>query len=450
MFCDSPYIVIVFLYEKRRKGNCMDSKYYKENIIENKKIIEEIQANYTKSYNYKFNELEANIKRYKGLPKNKYIKEECQLKENWITFCDYEDYMFGKLALSVDDFLIIEGRHIDFCKFKDCQFECIIFRNCSFSGTEFKNVVFNRVIFDGCMFTLPILEQKNSLHGEFYNAPTSFIDCAFWGVMINCQLEYSICERCNFTMFTFKNSSLQNSVFESSIFSSVCIQDCNLCNTRTNRCDIFDISFTDEVKSIVNEKTFFDYKTKYESIRKKRKDKDINIKDEIKNRSDLCFKKSKSFRGISRIFEMNNLNKESGEIYYQSKLLEKNSLTGIERIKSYIAYFICGYGERPSFTLVTIAGIILIFSLIYMLTGINTNNEIIKYTISTRNLVDFMTWVHDYGKCIFFSVTTFSTVGYGNYLPIGTLSTIFAGIQMILGVGLSALWTGCILRKLLR
>ena len=83
-----------------------------------------------------------------------------------------------------------------------------------------------------------------------------------------------------------------------------------------------------------------------------------------------------------------------------------------------------------------------------MLCGIQADCRIINYPCNEA--VGICNIISDLGKCMFFSVTTFSTVGYGNYVPLGTSSMIFSAIHMILGVGLCALWTGCMLRKLLR
>lgn len=161
--------------------------------------------------------------------------------------------------------------------------------------------------------------------------------------------------------------------------------------------------------------------------------------------------KSKSLKAISRIFEINNFSKSSGEYYYQSKLLERESLSGIDKFKSNISLLLCGYGERPLFTSISIVATILVFSLVYMFTGINVNGTPLNYTVSANGTpVGVLRAFSDYGKCVFFSITTFSTVGYGNYLPSGLWSTVLSAVQMTTGVGLSALWTGCVLRKLLR
>lgn len=39
---------------------------------------------------------------------------------------------------------------------------------------------------------------------------------------------------------------------------------------------------------------------------------------------------------------------------------------------------------------------------------------------------------------------------YGNYVPLGAYSSLLAAVHMFMVVGLCALWTGCIFRKLSR
>ena len=83
-----------------------------------------------------------------------------------------------------------------------------------------------------------------------------------------------------------------------------------------------------------------------------------------------------------------------------------------------------------------------------MFSGINAAGNIIKYSFGGGALLKDI--ICDYGKCLFFSITTFSTVGYGNYVPLGAVSMVVSGIHMIIGVCLCALWTGCIFRKISR
>lgn len=137
-------------------------------------------------------------------------------------------------------------------------------------------------------------------------------------------------------------------------------------------------------------------------------------------------------------------------MFYFTKKIELKALHGLKRIKSVIALMLCGYGERPSFTFYTMIVSILLFGIIYMFAGIHIGDGIpdIRYPLSKT--VGIKQILGDFGRCTFFSLTTFSTVGYGNYVPLGPVGMIVSGVQMIWGVSLCALWTGCIFRKIAR
>ncbi len=83
-----------------------------------------------------------------------------------------------------------------------------------------------------------------------------------------------------------------------------------------------------------------------------------------------------------------------------------------------------------------------------MFSGIDAGGEVIKYSIGGTTPI--LQVLYDYGKCVFFSITTFSTVEYGNYVPIGCVSMILSGLHMLIGVSLCALLTGCVFRKIAR
>lgn len=99
--------------------------------------------------------------------------------------------------------------------------------------------------------------------------------------------------------------------------------------------------------------------------------------------------------------------------------------------------------------MLTILVMTLLFALVYMFTGINADGYAIKYTFIDGYPAGFFKAIADYGQCLYFSIIT-GTIGYGNYDPLGLLSKIISSLHMILGIGLFALWTGCIFRKIAR
>lgn len=365
-------------------------------------------------------------------------------------FFDFDTVDIGKIAaLDEAGFLLVEGVRFNYCSFQNCNIKNIIFQRCSFSGSSFTNVHFNHVIFDSCIFSIPVMEDGKIGIDDTYYAPTIFKACTFVGRFSDCDIEHSLFEKVCFTLTKLERCSLQDSIFNMCALSSVDFKDCNLCSFGICHTDILELSFSDEHKSIVNENTFIDYKIKT----KKEKDKEeiLTVSGwKSSNYDDLCLKKAKSIKAISRIFDQNDLSDFSGEYFYQSRLAEYKALHKLPKFVSTLELGLCGYGERPLFTMATIIATTLLFGLIYMFTGINADGYSVDYSIIGGSSVGFVKAISDYGKCLFFSVTTFSTVGYGNYVPIGALSMIISGLHMIVGISLCALWTGCIFRKIAR
>jgi len=393
----------------------------------------------------------------KDYPKKSVKGEERYLYTNTTYELDQAQYMFYSFntvdigrpaALNETDYIIVEGVRINYCSFDNCNIKNIIFRNCSFSGTVFSSIHFDHVIFDSCIFSVPVMENGRVKVDDIYHAPTIFKSCTFVGAFLNCDIEYCLFEKVCFTLSKFEKCSLHASVFNMCALSSVDIKDCNMSSFGIINTDILELSFSDERKSIVDENTFIDFKIN---------SKEKNNKAEIITASgwkpdsfdDMCLKKAKSIKAVSRIFELNNLNDFGGEYFYQSKLIERKALHKLPKLVSTIELASCGYGERPSFTMLTIIVITFLFGLIYMFTGINADGLLIKYTIVNGHPVGFFKAIADYGQCLYFSIIT-GTIGYGNYDPIGMFSKIFSSLQMILGIGLFALWTGCIFRKMTR
>lgn len=114
---------------------------------------------------------------------------------------------------------------------------------------------------------------------------------------------------------------------------------------------------------------------------------------------------------------------------------------------------LCGYGEKPFglvfYTLLIIFG----FAIIYFYTGIIvcTNDipaNIIQYSSCSR-YPDINLIFKDFLFCLYTSVVTFTTLGYGDVHPIGW-SRLFASIESGLGIFMTALFIFIFTRKMLR
>ena len=158
---------------------------------------------------------------------------------------------------------------------------------------------------------------------------------------------------------------------------------------------------------------------------------------------------SKVYSIIAKKMDENKLIDYASEYYYLSKCVENKALTGVDKIKSTIYWLLCGYGERPTYALITSIEIILGFALIYMFTGLNIKGININYIdiLSKGFPVDSL--ISDFMNALYFSIVTFTTVGYGDITPIG-VSIFLSGVEMFLGLTMVGIWTATLARKITR
>lgn len=94
------------------------------------------------------------------------------------------------------------------------------------------------------------------------------------------------------------------------------------------------------------------------------------------------------------------------------------------------------YGERPSRVLTVSSVVIALFAVIYPLTGSFKNDgEIYSLSLSNSAMENLLTLIDGF----YFSLVTFTTVGYGDFQPAGVGARFLAGIESLLGALLMAL-----------
>lgn len=315
----------------------------------------------------------------------------------------------------------IDNHKKEYNKFNNCEFKDIVFKNRLFSGSSFYKCSFENVIFEECDF---FQEDSITVFEE---------DCIF---------KQSSFKQCNIKKNIFKNITLENIKFikcnmKDSIFSnvqihSIQITDCDCRGIKIIDSNIENFEIEDEYITKFDEYTFVDK---------------IIVDNKNLNSYENA---SKLYRTISTKFENNNLLNYAGEYYYLHRKTERKILKGKDKIKSYIFWMVCGYGERPTYALITSIELVLIFAIIYMFTGLSINGLIINYSeIPVYKLAYMPNLNSDFFKSLYFSITTFTTVGYGDITPIGW-SILLSGIEMLLGVTMVGLWTATLARKITR
>lgn len=356
---------------------------------------------------------------------NKYSADE---KYSYKDFCDK---MFGnKDAKNIDSFIEIKYINVICTTFKKCTFENIRFVGCTFIGCIFDECNFEGggVIFDNCTFI-----KEESTEGMFLNKienfSTAFQNGSIHGKFKECNLGHVIFENYLIHDTVFEKSNMDSVIIASSELNMVTIKDSNLSGSKTLNTYIVDLDFKDEDMTKFNEKTFFDKM----SIRSKSRDE---------------------YEGIYMIYETladkfldNNLNNNFSEYYYLCKVTQRKTLDFIPKITSYINCLSCGYGERPSHAVFTSIAIILLFSILYLLIGVDIDGELVKYTLN--NNITFKEFIMHYNETLNLSIGMFAGVGMGNAEPTPA-AYMAVNSEMILGIIMMGIGIGTLTRKLVR
>ena len=162
------------------------------------------------------------------------------------------------------------------------------------------------------------------------------------------------------------------------------------------------------------------------------------------------------YRNLKNYFRNQGIHKSSGMYYYREKVVEKKIYKHENKGKylgSLLLDLLCGYGEKPGRIIYSALTVIIISAILYYGVGIEAyiieehSFQVVKISYSSQftiheNLGNLVT-------CAYFSVVTFTTLGYGDFHPVGVSRTI-AMVEAFTGVFMLALFVLTMGRKMMR
>ena len=385
-------------------------------------------------------ELEDRVNKQK---KNYYL----ELKSYNINYLENEKYIKGNVSLEIEDVYNIENRSkmlftniedkyikgsnrddinilscikFEYNNFKRCTFKDVIFKDCIFKGNIFSKCIFENVLFENCSF-------YKSEEGNIFSEACIFTQTIFK----NCNLKNIIIKDTSVKKTKFIETILENAIFRNLDIDNIQISDCDCRGLKVIDSYIEKLKFEDAKLTKLDEFTFID-----------------TIK--LDNRYRISYEEvSKVYNNIAKKMKENNLIDFASEYSYLSKCIEHKSLTGLDKVKSSIYWLLCGYGERPTYALITSIEIILGFAILYMFTGLSINGVDIKYVEVLSKGFPIENLISDFINSLYFSIVTFTTVGYGDITPIN-VSVFLSGVEMFLGLTMTGIWTATLARKITR
>ncbi|MCC0630458.1 MULTISPECIES: potassium channel family protein [unclassified Clostridioides] len=144
------------------------------------------------------------------------------------------------------------------------------------------------------------------------------------------------------------------------------------------------------------------------------------------------------------------------ERIYSSKIMKRSEYPTfsdylVEKFFDQIARYTTGYGEKPWKILFIIIAIISIFALLYLFVDIESSNSTLV-ALNINNISDYSLSeiLKMYIDLWYFSMATFSTVGYGDMVATGLIGKVLVGVEVFFGVTIGAIWASVIIKRMLK
>jgi uncharacterized protein YjbI with pentapeptide repeats len=338
-------------------------------------------------------------------------------------YSNLEYCMFNACKISVPDSKdkihqdqppVFLGSKLNHSYFKNC-----VFQNVSLMTCEFKNVVFYNCVFDNVLFNKHhdgVFKNIFFQNCDFHKVDMENIElesCCFWG---ECTFE-----GLKFSMETFPKKS----IIGKNILAICKKWDEESFNIRKQHLYVGDCYNKIEIETVDEENTI-EKIFKYASVK--------NCYNGLIELYKYVFDYEDKFGEHGLSLKFNYFHKWL--IDERDKLLNKKNI----KRRIFITRTILGYGikaEKPFFAYLFM---ILIFSFLYLFTGLKIDNQSI-YHNSLLDFVQSNQTIYDYGYALYFSVVTSTTIGFGDIRPASGMTMVLACLQGLLGIFLTTMFT---------
>lgn len=349
------------------------------------------------------------------------------------SFKEIKDMVIYNLEIMKErDFQEIYNKNIICAKFTSCKFYNIKFKECIFIGCVFEDCEFDGggVAFENCIFVKIESDENPSLNIRD-NLSCEFNSCNLYIKFVGCDISYLIIDNCKVRNTSFENTNMTAVMIINSYLKRINLSDVDLCDSKILDTYIEDFEFNDRLNSKVNEKTFFD-KIK---LRKKDRQEYEGI--------------YKVYKCIADEFKQNNFNNNFGEYYYLSKNVQRKALKPIPRFFSFIYLITSGYGERVIAPLISSLALIITFAMLYLVLGIEVEGQVFKLTFEVAKSSGVRNLVFYFNEALTLSVGMFAGIGMFESPPTA-IGFFIANIEMVIGVIMTGIGIGTLVRKIIR
>ena len=225
-----------------------------------------------------------------------------------------------------------------------------------------------------------------------------------------------------------ENASLMKADLTGANLNCADLRNCNLLGSRLEHCKIDKINCG---KKLLQEKI---------ALSAKQQNKQSLMHDNLQQAEEI-------YRNLRKCCEKAGLFSRGGDFLKRELTMRRYQMPkySAQRILSKIVQLFSGYGEEPWRVVLFSLFVIFICTILYFFFGIQFNEELARFSLTnsfSHNLLFFF-------ECLYYSVVTFTTLGYGDFTPVG-ISRAFAALEAFIGSFTIALFVVVFVKKMTR
>ena len=235
--------------------------------------------------------------------------------------------------------------------------------------------------------------------------------------LVNADLSNSDLTRSDFSGASLYGVNLEGANLFKANFEGV-----NLKSTNMRNCNLLGVDFTGAKLNNV------DWGEEYKVVNEVEAEKAVADGDE-QTAKDKYQEAEDVYRNLKINLQSQTLGEDVGNVFLREMITKRKQLPLFSplRIASKIAYLTTGYGEKIGNIIYTVIGTIVSCAFLYGIEGVSYADKLLKF----EGTQTFTEMLNIFGDLFYFSVVVFSTVGFGEILPIGPIGKtlmIFEGL----------------------